>query len=60
MYPRRKTIPTVFYGKSDRHSAKPDEFYHMIEHLGTKRLDIFSRKPRDGWVVWGNEVYTNL
>lgn len=55
MYPRRKAIPTVFSGKSERHSAKPDEFYRLIEPMGEKRIDIFARQPRDGWVVWGDE-----
>lgn len=59
MYPRRKAIPTVFGGKSERHSAKPDEFYSMVEPLGANRLDIFARRPREGWTVWGNEVEAN-
>ena len=59
MYPRRKAIPTVFSGKSKRHSAKPDEFYRMVEPLGVSRLDIFARRARPGWTVWGNEVETN-
>ena len=58
LYPRRKAIPTVFSGKSKRHSAKPDEFYRMVEPLGTNRIDIFARHPREGWTVWGNEVDT--
>jgi len=56
MYPRRKAIPTVFSGKSERHSAKPDEFYALIEPLGESRIDIFARKQRLGWSVCGNEV----
>lgn len=56
MYPRRKTIPTVFSGKSPFHSAKPDIFYEMINCFGDDRIDIFARKERDGWDVWGNEV----
>jgi N6-adenosine-specific RNA methylase IME4 len=59
MYPRRKAIPTVFSGKSERHSAKPDEFYRMVEPLGSNRLDIFARRARPGWTVWGNEVEAN-
>ena len=52
MYPRRKAIPTVFSGKSERHSAKPDEFYKLVEPLGERRIDVFARRPRDGWTVW--------
>ena len=59
MYPYGKAIPTVFSGRSPRHSAKPDEFYGLISHLGVRRLDIFARTSRPGWVVWGNEVESN-
>jgi N6-adenosine-specific RNA methylase IME4 len=48
MYPQRKAIPTVFSGKSARHSAKPDEFYALVEPLGIERVDMFARQPRDG------------
>ncbi len=60
MYPRRKAIPTLFSGKSMRHSAKPDEFYKLIEPLGERRIDIFARQERSGWDVWGNEVNGDL
>jgi N6-adenosine-specific RNA methylase IME4 len=56
MYPKQKAIPTIFSEKSGRHSSKPDSFYTMIDHLGQRRLDIFARKERDGWDVFGNEV----
>jgi N6-adenosine-specific RNA methylase IME4 len=56
MYPHRKAIPTVFSGKSPRHSAKPDEFYKMVEPLGETRLDVFARVTRVGWSVFGDEV----
>lgn len=39
------------------HSAKPPEFYSMIETISPgPRLELFARAPRDGWDVWGNEV----
>jgi N6-adenosine-specific RNA methylase IME4 len=30
----------------------------MIERLypNVPKLEMFARKPRDGWDVWGNEV----
>ena len=56
MYPRRKAIQTVFSGKSERHSAKPDEFYRLVEPLGDRRIDVFARREREGWAAWGNEV----
>lgn len=60
MYPKRKAIPTVFQGKSERHSAKPDEFYNMLSILEGSKIDIFARKERSGWDVWGNEVKSNI
>lgn len=56
MYPRRRAIPTVFSGKSDRHSAKPDNFYDLVSVFGKPRIDLFARKQRRGWDVWGDEV----
>lgn len=56
MYPRRKAIPTIFQAKSERHSAKPDIFYEMISVFDTPRIDIFARKQRNNYDVWGDEV----
>lgn len=60
MYPKRKTIPTYFQFKSPRHSAKPDEFYKLIEVFGEPRIDVFARKQRVGWDCWGDEVPTDV
>jgi len=60
IYPRRKAIPTVFAAKSNRHSAKPDCFFDMIEVFGKPGLELFARRPRPGWDVWGNEVESNV
>ena len=49
-------IPLCFQAENIRHSQKPDKFYKMIEPLGNDRIDIFARKKRLGWDVWGNEV----
>jgi N6-adenosine-specific RNA methylase IME4 len=39
------------------HSEKPDEVYRRIERLyGGPRLELFARKPRDGWTTWGDEL----
>ncbi len=40
--------------RGNRHSAKPDEFYQLIERVSPGPwLDIFSRADRPGWVTWG-------
>ena len=41
-----------------RHSQKPEVFADHISRLwpNTPKLEMFARKPRDGWDSWGNEV----
>ena len=40
-----------------KHSSKPDEWYKLIEEMSpAPRIDIFARRERQGWDVWGNEV----
>lgn len=57
IYPSRKAIPTSFAFKSPRHSAKPDEFYEMVAAAYSgPRIDLFARKDRAGYDVWGNEA----
>ena len=60
LWPKRKLIPAVFAADNIRHSQKPDRFYEMIEPLGENRIDIFARRQRQGWDVWGNEVESNI
>ena len=60
MYPRRKAIPTCIVAKSERHSAKPSEFYDMVSVFGSPRLDVFARNERCGWDVFGNEVSSSI
>jgi N6-adenosine-specific RNA methylase IME4 len=43
--------------KRTRHSEKPDVFFDEVERVSPgPRLELFARRPRDGWTVWGNEV----
>jgi len=57
MYPHRKAMPTLISESSwGKHSVKPDIFYQWAEMFGEKRVDIFARRQRLGWDVWGNEV----
>jgi N6-adenosine-specific RNA methylase IME4 len=40
-----------------RHSAKPDEFYELVEECSPGPwLEIFSRSARPGWAAWGAEA----
>lgn len=51
---------TWFNWPRGTHSTKPDAFYELVEHIsptgGDDRLEMFARKPREGWVTWGDEA----
>ncbi len=42
-----------------RHSRKPDNLHEYAEALPGPRLELFARRDRPGWTVWGNEVEAN-
>ena len=43
-----------------KHSEKPHEFQTMVEAVSPgPRLELFARRARPGWTVWGNEVEAN-
>jgi N6-adenosine-specific RNA methylase IME4 len=43
------------------HSEKPDEVRRRIERLlPGPYLELYGRKPFEGWCVWGNEVVAPL
>lgn len=50
-------VQTVLAPKQE-HSRKPDEVMERIEALypNATRLEVFARRYRPGWDVWGNEV----
>ena len=40
-----------------KHSQKPEFFQDLIEEQSDgPRVELFARRPREGWDVWGNEV----
>jgi len=46
-----------FAAAKGRHSAKPDRFYEIVERVSPEpRLELFARRRRYGWDVWGNEA----
>lgn len=55
---RERYRPTVlFSGNPRKHSEKPDASYDLIEAVSDPpRLEMFARRARLGWDVWGNEV----
>ena len=52
---KRHDVGTHFNAPRGKgHSAKPDEFYSLVESCSYgPYIDIFGRKEREGWSVWG-------
>jgi N6-adenosine-specific RNA methylase IME4/ParB-like chromosome segregation protein Spo0J len=50
-------LKLCFSGAVGRHSEKPIEFYEMVKRATVgRRLELFARKPHDGFEPHGNEV----
>lgn len=52
--------PSVILAGRGAHSAKPYEIYRlaelMTEDLEGRRLELFARRQRPGWVTWGLDI----
>jgi len=46
--------------KRGEHSAKPEEFYALIEEMYTSGpyIELFARNERKGWEQWRNQAQT--
>lgn len=43
------------------HSHKPEEFLNIVERVSPgPYLELFARRPRPGWKIWGNEVPSDI
>jgi len=43
------------------HSVKPDAFFDLVRKCSPgPYLEMFARRPRQGWSVWGNEVESDF
>ena len=50
-------VHSVIMAPVGAHSEKPDEAYVRMKRLsGGPYLELFARKQRPGWHVWGNEA----
>jgi N6-adenosine-specific RNA methylase IME4 len=51
-------LPLMIEAPRQGHSTKPDVAYKLMEQLfgDVRRLELFARKRRPGWTVWGNEL----
>lgn len=59
--PRRnsRSVHQLIVEPRREHSRKPEQFYERAEaYVGphARKLELFSRTERPGWVVWGDEV----
>jgi N6-adenosine-specific RNA methylase IME4 len=52
-----KSLPSVVFAPVGEHSAKPDVFYDLVEHLcAGPRLELFARKRRRCWTQFGDQL----
>lgn len=57
----RRDVPTHLNAPRGRHSEKPAAFYDMVETMSPgPYLDVFARRHRFNWDVYGNEVYSDI
>jgi N6-adenosine-specific RNA methylase IME4 len=50
-------IPSAIIASKGKHSVKPEELQSKLERLsGGPYLELFARRPRPGWVCWGDQV----
>lgn len=56
--PTNRPRSVVRIPRDPEHSAKPIEFYGLIELMYPEydRIELFARNQREGWAVWGNQA----
>ncbi len=52
--------PLGLMGKRFEHSRKPETIYEYAELFTGPYLELFARRQRKGWDVWGNEVVSDI
>jgi len=53
----RMGLKLSFDAPVTKHSEKPDVFYERVRLASPPpRLDVFARKPREGFEIWGDEA----
>ena len=61
--PRVKRVNTTWWNvkRTNKHSKKPEFFQDLIETVSeSPRLEMFARRERKDWDVWGNEVESSV
>lgn len=55
-FPLARYQPNVLFAPARTHSAKPEAFIDFVETISPEpRVELFARRHRLGWDVWGNE-----
>lgn len=53
--------PNVIHAPRSRHSAKPEQFFALVEQVSPgPYLELFARRRRLGWDAWGDEVDSDI
>lgn len=54
---KNKSQRSVHFGPVTKHSAKPEDLQDMLEIMypNTKKLEMFARRSKRGWVCLGNQ-----
>ena len=56
-----RSQPTWLFAPKQDHSHKPEEQYAVIERCSPgPYLELFARRQRPGWQVWGNEIASDV
>lgn len=59
--PKTSDVQALIVSCIQEHSRKPDDQYNKIERISDgPYLELFARRPRAGWDVWGNEVNSTI
>ena len=57
MVPDTKALSSWYEWPRLRHSEKPPEFFGIVETVSPgPRMEMFARRERPGWDLWGNEA----
>lgn len=59
--PQPDSVQTIRRPDDFEHSEKPEEYARMIQKMyDGPYVELFARRPREGWVTWGNQVLAEL
>lgn len=53
-----ESVRQIILAAKAEHSVKPVDAHERIDRLypTASKIELFARRPREGWTVWGNEI----